>query len=327
MVVVNYFLFSFIFAIILFLYLHVEFHLRKSNDLEVYEIDTPSKSKLEEICDLRQPVLFRYDNPRMTELCTLAYIEEHYSAFDMNVRKSPFAVVEKPSSSKDDGKEGEDSERSVEKEEPTNKSENIPLQDIPLRVKDMTELFTKDANGAYISRNNASFLQETTLLKDIRYNDDFLRPPMVSKSEYDVMVASRGTTLPLQQSLSYRNFFYVIEGEVKVKLICPQYEKYLAPTRDYVSFEFYSPVNPWNVQQKYKGDFDKVRTLDLTLRRGDMLFVPAYWWYSFNAVSMSTIAAFHYRTYMNTIAILPELSMYMLQRSNMKEERVKKHAE
>ena len=30
------------------------------NDLEVYEIEQPSKDKLEEICDLRQPVIFDY---------------------------------------------------------------------------------------------------------------------------------------------------------------------------------------------------------------------------------------------------------------------------
>ena len=47
-----------IFCLVLFIYLHVYFHLKTSNDLEVYEIEQPSKDKLEEICDLRQPVIF-----------------------------------------------------------------------------------------------------------------------------------------------------------------------------------------------------------------------------------------------------------------------------
>ena len=50
-----------IFCIVLFLYIHINFHLKVSDDLEVYEIDQPSKEKLEEICDLRQPVIFDYD--------------------------------------------------------------------------------------------------------------------------------------------------------------------------------------------------------------------------------------------------------------------------
>ena len=41
-----------IFCIVLFLYLHIFFHLKTINDLEVYEVEEPSKDKLEEICDM-----------------------------------------------------------------------------------------------------------------------------------------------------------------------------------------------------------------------------------------------------------------------------------
>ena len=46
----------FIFCLVLFIYLHVQFNLKTGEDLEMYEIDEPSKEKLEEICDIRQPV-------------------------------------------------------------------------------------------------------------------------------------------------------------------------------------------------------------------------------------------------------------------------------
>ena len=36
-----------VFCIVLFLYLHVFFHLKTSDDLEMYEIEQPSKDKLE----------------------------------------------------------------------------------------------------------------------------------------------------------------------------------------------------------------------------------------------------------------------------------------
>ena len=42
----------FIFCIVLFIYLHIQFHLKTSNDLEVFELDQASKDKLDEICDL-----------------------------------------------------------------------------------------------------------------------------------------------------------------------------------------------------------------------------------------------------------------------------------
>ena len=51
----------FIFCIVLFIYLHIQFHLKTSEDLEMYEVDQPSKERLEEIFDVRQPVLFDFD--------------------------------------------------------------------------------------------------------------------------------------------------------------------------------------------------------------------------------------------------------------------------
>ena len=50
-----------IFCLVLFFYLHIQFHLKTGEDLEMYEIDQPSKDRLEEICDLRQPVLFDFE--------------------------------------------------------------------------------------------------------------------------------------------------------------------------------------------------------------------------------------------------------------------------
>ena len=51
-----------IFTTVLFFYLHIIYHLKKSNDLEIYEINTPTKNELEEICNYRQPVIFDYNN-------------------------------------------------------------------------------------------------------------------------------------------------------------------------------------------------------------------------------------------------------------------------
>ena len=73
----NYFIAIFIFCVVLFLYLHVYYHLKTSNDLEVYTIDRPSKEKLEEICDLRQPVIFEYHNEQVNETCNLSQLDDH----------------------------------------------------------------------------------------------------------------------------------------------------------------------------------------------------------------------------------------------------------
>jgi hypothetical protein len=98
----------------------------------------------------------------------------------------------------------------------------------------------------------------------------------------------------------------------------------LYPIYDYENFEFRSPVNPWAPQAKYNADFDKIKCLEFTLLPGKTLFIPAYWWYSIKFNAKTSISCFHYRTYMNNLAITPYIGMHALQIQNVKREVVKK---
>lgn len=277
----------------LFVYLHIMYHLKSSNDLEVYDIELPSKSKLEEICDLRQPVTFRYNNERLLSSCSLINAVDNYSAFDINVRN----------------RDNDD------------KTEMY----VPLVLREGIELFQNDKNSQYISMNNSDFLDETGIVKSFSYNDEFLRPPMVSKCKYDLWTGSINSTTPLLHSVNYRNFFLVTQGDVTIKLIPPMYSKYLYAKTDYLNFEFRSPVDVWNVQETYKADYDKVKSLEVNLTKGDIIHIPAYWWYSIQYKKLSSICVFSYRTYMNTIAIIPKICVHFLQKTNVKREIVKKN--
>lgn len=288
----NYFLFIIVFVLMLFLYLHIVFHLKTSNDLEVYEIDMPSKNKLEEICDLRQPVIFRYENPLIMETCGLTDIVDNYSAFDINIRNK-------------------------------NNDDKTEMY-IPLVLKEAIDLFTNDKDKTYLSMNNSEFLEETGIIKRLSYNDEFLRPQMVAKCNYDLLSGSIGTTTPLMHNLNYRNYYMLTQGDVTIKLIPPHSSRYLYSETDYLNFEFRSPINPWDIQSKYKADFDKIKTLDVELKKGDIIHIPAYWWFSIKYNRLSSICNFSYRTYMNTLALSPYLSIHMLQKTNVKREIVKK---
>ena len=56
------FLFVVIFIIILIIYLHIMDELKKSSDLEIYEIDYKNNDKLQEIASLKQPFVFTLNN-------------------------------------------------------------------------------------------------------------------------------------------------------------------------------------------------------------------------------------------------------------------------
>jgi len=62
-----------VFIIVLFLYFHLTAQFKKSEDLEIYEMDYTTNQKLNEICELRQPVLFelRESQPELFERIVL----------------------------------------------------------------------------------------------------------------------------------------------------------------------------------------------------------------------------------------------------------------
>jgi len=284
----------FIFCIVLFIYLHVQFHLKTSNDLEVYEIDDPSKDKLEEICDIRQPVIFDFEeSQKIIETTNKDFLLNHYHAFEMKVRNINDADY------------------------------NSEIY-MPLALHSVSKLLNEDKTSSYFSENNSEFLQETGVVKNLQYNDQFLRPPMLSNYNYDIMMASENTTTPFRYEINYRNFFLVTQGSVHIKLAPPSSSKYLYPVYDYTNFEFRTPVNPWKVQAKYMADFDKMKCLDVFIEKGKVIHIPAYWWYSIKFTKDTTVSCFHYRTYMNNLAISPYIIMHGLQNQNTKVETIKK---
>ena len=281
------------FCIVLFLYLHIFFHYKTSNDLEIYEIDLPSKNKLEEICDLRQPVVFSFANESILEGCSKNNLIKNYEAFDLKIR-----------------------------------NKNNPNVDyevyVPLALGNVIKLLDNDKDEKYFTERNQDFLEETGVIKYFRYNDAFLRPYMVSNCNYDIMLGSNNTKTPFKYELNYRNYLMVTEGSIDIKMSPPHSAKYLYGIKDYDNFEFLSPVNPWNVQDEYKPDFNKTKCLEFTLNKGQIIQIPPFWWYTMRFKEDSFIASFKYRTYMNTVAISPYIFMSMLQGQNVKRKVVKK---
>lgn len=281
-----------IFCVVLFIYIHIFYHYKKSNDLEIFEVENTSKERLEELCDLRQPLLFNietsnFNNLKQDNLVNL------YGSFDVKVRNTK------------------------------NTDYNSELF-LPVLLKDALKLINDDKEEKYIIENNDDFLIETTTKKILSINDEYLRPYMMASFDYDYLCGSLNSSTPLRYEINYRNYLVVLEGKIKIKLTPPKSEKYLYGTKDYDNFEFRSPLNVWNIQEEYKNNFDKVKFLEITLEVGQIIYIPAYWWYSVKYVDKkTTVLSAKYRTYMNTVAILPELILKMMQKQNIKHEIIK----
>lgn len=283
----NIIIFILVFSIVLFIYIHIYYHFKTNNDLEILEINNISKERLEEICDLRQPLTMIIDNNIFKEFF-LKNLLENYSSFDIKIRNIK------------------------------NLDDNTELF-LPLSLNDANKLMIEDKEGQYISENNSDFLIETSMAKNISENDSFFRPYMLSNIEYDYIFGSKNSYTPLRYNLNYRNYYLVLEGKVRIKMTPPKNEKYLYCNKDYDNFEFRSPLNVWNIQDEYKTDFNKTKFLEVDLEPGNLIYIPAYWWYSIQVLEENTsILSFKYRTYMNNVAILPQLILKIMQKQNIK---------
>jgi hypothetical protein len=276
----------FIFCLTLFLYLHIRFHQKVSNDLEVYEVDNTYKNKIEEVCNLRQPVLFDLNNENLIQTISKQYLIKNYPAFNINIRK-------------------------------LNEMNDQDDLYAPLSFSLANKLFEEDKERNYISENNSEFLNETGCIKNYQYNDEFLRPNFTSNCNYDILCGSENSCTPFKYELNFRNYFIVSQGSVKIKLSPPKSSKYLYTIYDYENFEFRSPINPFYVKDEFLNDFEKIKCLEINLFPGKCLYIPAYWWYSIKFDKNSSVNTFKYRTYMNNITILPNIFLSMLQNQNI----------
>jgi len=277
-----------IFIIILLLYLHIQFHLKTSEDLEMYEVDWPSKEKLEEVCDLRQPLVFDFDCQDIISYINVPTMLSHHSSANVKVRK-------------------------------TRDSDSNTHLYIPLKLESAIKLFQEDKSSCYFTENNMDFLEETGLINVLKGNDTILQPYMTSNTSYDIMLGTTGSYTPFRYEIGYRNYLLLTQGSAQIKLAPPSSEKYLYLNKDYENMEFSSPINPWDPQGKYSEDFNKVKCIDFTLLPGKTLYIPAYWWYSVKFHTNSTsICSMKYKTYMNSVTIMPHLFLHVLQIQNIK---------
>ena len=280
-----------IFTTVLFFYLHIIYHLKKSNDLEIYEIITPSKNELEEICNYRQPVIFDYKNDSYNNI-NLDLIESNYSSFDLNVRNSK-----------------------------SNTSEEELY--IPYKIKDLFTVFDNDKDNKYITENNEDFLNETGTVKYLKYNDTLIRPYFMMYSKYDLLSGSKNSRTPLRYNLYYRNYLHVINGSVKIKLAPPNSIKYLNEVKDFDNYEFRSDIDVWDIENN--DTLNKVKFLEVNLQKDQLIYIPSYWWYSIEYDSKSLLINYNYHTYMSMISIIPSILLYYLQAQNVKINKYKKY--
>ena len=272
-----------IFLIVLFFYLHIIFEFKINNSLEVLTSELISKNNFEEICNLKQPTLFDYNNINISNIFLRENLINNYKIFDLNIRNiyNNKKIIYK------------------------------------LNLEKTFKLLDNDICGCYILENNYEFIKETNIDKKIKELTHFLKPQLNIKTNIDMVSGSINSYTQLRYNISSRNYFFISSGNVEVKLIPPKYTHYLDEFKDYENFYFSSPINIWNTQNKYLKNIQKIKQLNFIIKQDKLLYIPPYWWYSFKFRNNANIIYFNFNTGINIISNIKHYGLNFLQKQNI----------
>ena len=264
-----------------------------SEDLEIYEMDYSNNVHLQEVCEIRQPVLFQFNS-----------IHSHL-----------FQDI----SPKNIAKYGSYDVKLKDLHDYTNGDTVDTVDAFTISLNNTIKLMENDNIAHYFSENNEDFLEETGLIKSIKSMDEFLKPLFNVNTKYDLMFGSPNAVTPLRYHNNYRQFLCVVSGKIHVKMTPWKSSKYLHPIKDYDNYEFRSPIHPIAPLAQYITDFEKTKFLEFDVSEGFILYIPPYWWYSiqYTCEKPTFVCGVSYNTVMNCISNVHDLGLYWLQQQNI----------
>jgi mannose-6-phosphate isomerase-like protein (cupin superfamily) len=283
----------FIFLIILFFYIHIIHQLKTSQDLEIYEMDYNSNAQLQEICEVKQPVLFEFKSiyPEFFEEISRDAVFSEYGSYDIKVKDTNDYYG------------------------PENSADYVLLS-----LQSSQKLFDSDPGSHYFSENNEEFMDESGLYPLLSSMNDYIKPPLTFQTKFDILFGSKNTCTPLRYHMNYRHFYIVHSGKITVKMTPWKSHKYLHTVKDYENYEFRSPMNVWKPQKEFAQDYEKIRFLEFEVYAGHVLYIPPYWWYSIQydtTTANNMIFSATYNSTMNCVTQLPHYGIYFLQQANI----------
>jgi hypothetical protein len=266
-------------ATILF-YVHLQFQYKKKEDLEIYEMDYLSPTNLQEVTDLKQPVFFSLDGTESLFAALHPDLQEEVVVKDVGDYHR--------SSSLNQGKKTQTKETA--------------LIGIALSFSSAYGLMDSDPKHVFYSEQNGTFLEETDILSSFQKFSKKIGSGWSVKNTYDLLFGSPKVEMPWKFHTSSQRFLVVSPGAgVRVQMTPWKSRKYMDVVYDYEGFDFWAR----SVQEK------NMKCLDFDLKAGQVLYIPAYWFYSVTFLSsdsqektskISFLASFTFATPMNVVA-------------------------
>ena len=237
-----------IFVLVLFLYVHLMAHFKKTYDTTIFEMDySGNPSQLHDVCALKQPMLFglpiHVDDgaKNLAKLLHPSYLAQIGASFDIKL---------------------------VDMDDYTLSSKAADPVRVPVRLSHALAMMNHDTDRPhYFSDHNEEFMEDTGVQRPIADALDYhMRPVSALMTKHDLWLGSRGAYTPLRYHTHTRAFLMVHSGSVRVKMTSWKSNKYLRPISDYDAYEFRSPMDVWKPQSEFEADYSRVRFMDFTIQ-------------------------------------------------------------
>jgi len=184
-----------IFLLCIVLYIHIYYHLKVSDEENIFEIDYTDKVNLEEVCDLRQPFTMEIEN-------TLNMKSEQLKS-RLNI------VHQKRQKEEKDTSENDDADKSDKKEE-------------------NNEIVTK-----IYSEHNKELLSDETIQTSIKSFEKTIIPEFTIQNVYDIVVSDENFSTPFVSNFNHRNYLYFSEGNATIQFVSHKHNDKLEHHIDY----------------------------------------------------------------------------------------------
>jgi hypothetical protein len=279
---------GFIIGVLLLLYIHIRFQLKVSHFPEVYSLDGPeaTKERLDTLCNSRQPVfvqrLFLPDLMLQMVDTVLPLTGYQQSNIQWPVRHHLKPQLLATSVS-------------------TAELRQLLVRPTPFYTEGM------GSNSVLASCKAAAC---TIVAAWSRWLDPLLSPSLVVRETKDLWCGSANTRTPIRYEVAFRTYLIGAAAvPVRVQLFLPN--TYLWSEDYTTNFEFRTLPKPSADQ------LPMAATKELTLNLGDVVYIPAKWWYSVEFLSGdSRVIVCQYYTYMNALCLLPTMARFGLQLAN-----------
>ena len=183
-----------IFLLCIVLYIHIYYHLKVSDEENIFEIDYTDKVNLEEVCDLRQPFTMEIEN-------TLNMKSEQL--------KSRLNIVHQKRQKEEKGTtENDDADKSDKNED----------NDIVTKI---------------YSEHNKEILSDETIQTSIKSFEKLIIPEFTIQNVYDILVSDENFSTPFVSNFNHRNYLYFSEGNATIQFVSHKHNDKLEHHIDY----------------------------------------------------------------------------------------------